>query len=458
MPKTNVRSRRVFRKGHGVAAEQPSLAVFLDDRLDVDHEVRRLKDLVEKVLGPELRERCSMEGGYDYDPVGILCVWLYGFLKGINASRPLAECCRYDLRFEYLCSSCRPDYTTLSRFRADVGADMDSMLARVSLAAEELGILKRRCISADGTKVPASESQWKRVRKEADDAEACEDGPAMMVSHGDIITGYNVQAAVDVDSDFTVGYCLSSSPNDLDQMADLMVAVEAQSGALSESVIADKGYDSSPNAIALGDANVVAYLPAKDHKYTPPFKQDEAGKMRCQAGHIAKEGDWKDLKHGAEYRIFRVSQCTNCPLKDVCPGKGNQRSMKVLKRDVMCLKQAANARCLTDEGKALLKRRSPTVERKFAEFKNRCKFTRFRLRSRAKASIEFGLLVLATNLKLLDSCGQAAIGPFLAPIYRLFAVSNRLVASIWQCCRNLMLDTTLEKVPCNTLVLAAFEL
>src|SRR6202042_2925889 len=103
--------------------------------------------------------------------------------------------------FEYLCSSCLPDYSTLSRFRADLGEDMDSMLARVSLAAEELGILKRRCISADGTKVPASESQWKRIRKEADEAEGCEDGPAMMVSHGDIITGYNVQAAGEGDSD-----------------------------------------------------------------------------------------------------------------------------------------------------------------------------------------------------------------------------------------------------------------
>ena len=401
MAGSNTRSRPIFRHAEGLGAAQPGLFVASDGRLESDHFVRRLRDLVETLFGEDLRSGVSLSGGFGYDPVLLLSVWLYGFLDGVPTSRRLETLCRYDARYEFLAGSHRPDHTTLSRFRSSLGESLDEILVRLCLAAQEMGILKRKTLVVDGTKIAALRNQWSRARKEADAAEDIESEASTMVSHGRYLVGYNIQAAADADSGLLVGYVVTDKAGDEDQLEELCDAVERQSGALSERVVADRGYDSSKNAIALEAKGVEGYLMGKRPK-PPLFTPNEEGQMACAAGHVATVNEWHDQKRNQTYSHYRVSRCSNCTLKEQCSGKGErQRAMKVLQIDPQDLKHAANARCLTEEGKELTRQRGQTIERPFAVMKQNFGLRRFRLRGIKGAAIEFGIAVLAFNIQIL---------------------------------------------------------
>ena len=369
--------------------------------LEEDHFVRRLLPLVEDLFGETLRSKCNLEGGFRYDPVSMHAIWIYGYLQGELSSRKLEERCRYDSRYEYLARSCKPDHTTLNRFRLSLGAQMDDLMVQFCYAAQELGVLQRRTMVVDGTKTAALRSQWSRARKKADELEDLESEAVTMVSHGQYLVGYNVQMAADADSGLLVGYVVTSQSEDSNQLETVCEAVKRQSGGLSERAVCDRGYDSSQNALALQEANVEAYLPAKQRKKPPPFSLNDSMEMVCMAGHVATKHEWVDAKRGNKvYDLYRVSACKKCPLNETCPGKGKQRQMKVLQADHDQEKRKANLRCVTAEGKELMRIRGQTIELPFAVIKEVFGLRKFKLRGSAKAAIEVGLACLTFNLIL----------------------------------------------------------
>jgi len=325
-------------------------------------------------------------------------------MQGEHSSRRLEELCRYDARYEFLARSCRPDHTTLARFRMGLGESLDELLARVCQKAEADGILKRRAMAVDGTKVAARTSQWKKHRERSEVEDAALEEAAQMVSHGKFLVGYNVQAAVDMDSTLVTGYFVSEEPNDTSLLKEVLTVVKKQSGTLPEKVVADRGYGTSANALAAKEAGVEGFLPSKERGRVAPFVQGEDGLFRCQAGHVPTQRTWIDGKRGNRpYLLLRVSRCRNCPHAKECPGKGHQREMKIQAQDASDEKHACVARCRSEEGKALLRDRGSTIERLFAELKGRFRFRRFSMFGKSKARIEFGIGVLAYNLTRLLS-------------------------------------------------------
>jgi transposase len=400
MAGTNARNVPVFRSSAGWASDQGTLLLSSVDLLEADHLVRKLLKLVDDLFGQELRVDCNLTGGFRYDPVSLLAIWMYGYLQGELSSRKLEEHCRYDVRFEFLARSCKPDHTTLSRFRTALGSKIDDLMVRFCFAAAELGVLQRKTMVIDGTKMTALRSQWSRARKKADEIEDLEAEAVTMVSHGQYLVGYNVQAAADADSTLIVGYVVTSQPSDSKLLEEVCQAVKHQSGELSKQAVCDKGYNSSANALALAQAQVEGYLPPP-RKKPPPFALNDSQEMACMAGHIASKHEWVDSKNGNKrYDLFRVSACAQCPFNSECPGKGRQREMKVLAVDPSDEKHKANQRCLTDDGKKLMKIRGQTIERAFAVIKGCFKLRKFKLRGRKKVAIEFGLAVLTYNLQV----------------------------------------------------------
>jgi transposase len=392
----------MYRHGNGVAAEQPALLVTLDDRLEKDHFVRKLLALTSEVLGEELRSQTGLRGGFSYDPVNLLAVWLFAFMQGERSSRRVEELCRYDLRYEYLAGSCKPDYSTLSRFRCSLGENLEMLMAKVCAKAEADGFLKRRAMAVDGTKIAARVSQWKKAREESEVEDATLEEAVTMVSHGHYLVGYNVQVSADMDSMMVMGYVVSDKPEDSTQMPDVLPAVQRQSGGLSEKVVTDRGFGSSVNAVAVKEAGIEGFLPSKERGQVVPFKKGEDGVFRCAAGHVPKESQWIDKKYGEKvYLQLRVSHCRTCPLAGECPGKNRQRTMKILISDENDEKHACVARCRTPEGRELLRNRGSTIERVFAILKARFGFRRFLLCGKQKAATEFGLAILAYNLQRL---------------------------------------------------------
>jgi transposase len=403
------------------------LVVSLDDRLEPNHLVRSVRALTEEVLGLRLRSNTNLVGGFSYDPVDLLSVWLYGFMLGILSSRRLEEACRYDIRFEFLCRSCRPDHTTLSRFRGSLGKELDALMLDVLTEADRRGVLSRKTMAMDGTKISARRTQWlRKVVSEADQEQTLEDEAQTMLNHGQYLVGYNVQTAADTESGLIVGYVVTSSPSDGTQAPCVLEAVAKHSGALSEQVVADKGYDTAGNALALKQAGVTAFIPrAMPRSRQSIFTARADGRFECPAGHVARE-DTNLNRHGRLYLRYRVSKCPTCPLQGSCAGKGKERAIYVPADEAGSARMAANARCQGEEGQRVLRLRGPTIELTFAHIKGEFGLRRFKLAGRERASLEFGLAALAYNTRRLIRLHLRPKLPKLAPFANPFG--NRCVA------------------------------
>lgn len=418
------RNHPVYRKGSGLAAVQPNLIPDpLEERLKDEPFVVALREFVDQELGEELRRDFSRSGGYAYDPASLFCIWIYGLLNGIRSSRKLEEACRWDLRYEYLARSCRPDHSTLSRFRRVLEGQMNRLFKRVAERALREGFLSGRVAVMDGTKIAAVRSQWRRRIPEAGFLEDAECDAETMQLNGKCFFGYNVQVAADLDSGMVLGVEATNCPNDLSHVETLMRSVERQAGFLPESAIADKGFSSMPNAHALDSRNVVGYLPPM--RSAAPFSLESDGTFRCPAGKIPKERYRQDRRYDLHYRSLRVNGCMKCPLAAGCGrGKGHSREMDVpMGRPVGDLR-AANLRALDPACQSLMRARAPSIERLFATLKWCRKFNRFLLRSKHGANLEFGLAALAHNI-------QRLLWAFFALLVRLMT-KNAPRKTAWQ--------------------------
>jgi len=321
---------------------------------------------------------------------------MFGLMRGLRSSRSLEDACACDCRFVYLSDGLEPDHATLARFRQKLGSELEDLFCLVCQEAERRGILERRGMVVDGTKVAAARSQWRKALEEAEDADALEEEAQKMVSRGQYLVGYNLQMAADMKSGLVTGYVASTNPADQIQMDSVIEASHRQSGGLPEKVVTDRGYDSSGNAHALASRGVKGFIPLAMADSRPPFRVDEAGNIRCPAGHIASKTGAK----GSRY-VYRIFRCAACPQKKACGVKGDRRDYTAARGAIPGARLEANARCETEEGRALLRLRGPTIERVFGHFKWNLGFRRLVLRGLKGATLEFGLLTLSYNLRKL---------------------------------------------------------
>jgi len=405
VPRHNRRSVASFLSGPGPGHGQGAL--FERPLAERAPHVAALKALAEPLLGPRLRALASREGGYGYDPLGLFLVLLFGYLQGQRSSRRLEESCRFDARYAFLSDGLEPDHATLARFRRRLGPELEGLFLLVCQEAEARGVLERKAMAVDGTKVAAARSQWRRALAEAESADALEDEAQKMLRSGQFLVGYNLQVAADPASGMVVGYAATSRPNDQGQMEGVLQAAERQSGALPEAVVADKGYDSGKDAQALLSRGVKACLPCADRRARPSFSVGDDGSARCPAGHEARPLAVRTK--GREPRTrYVVRKCQGCPLKEACGVKGKRRDFTVAHGAQAGAREAANAYAASEEGRRLLRLRGPTVERVFGQFKGNQGFRRLLLRGLSGASLELGLTALAHNLRKLAQRPRAA--------------------------------------------------
>src|SRR5579864_2931722 len=92
------------------------------DWVPEDHVVRLVIDTVEAVVTPELTARLvpavrSRKGRARYDPVMLLTLLAYAYMRGVLSSRAIEDRCRYDATFRVTCGGPVPDHVTIARFR-----------------------------------------------------------------------------------------------------------------------------------------------------------------------------------------------------------------------------------------------------------------------------------------------------------------------------------------------------
>ena len=412
MRKRHVRSSRVFRR----PVEGSLFPPGHESEIPAEHIVRGLREIVEQVAAP-MRLSYEDKGGISYDPVGLLCVLLYGFMQGTSSTRTLEELCLYDARFKFLTRGLHPDHNTLARFRKRLEGELPDIFASVLGLARERGMLSMKVVAVDGTKIEGNVSQWKRLVEKAnleEEVPFC-DPDARLIrdrQHG-IIRGYNAQLAVD-EGGMIVGFEVSNKAKDSEEMPGILASIERSTGELPETILADAGYDSSLNHAALHESSTTGII--SPHSASDSFwSVSESGQVQCPEGHTIFRSRSTKLSNGL-YDVYAIGECFSCPLQSACsPRRRKELSVKAGAEPAIRILNAKRA--LDGQGKALLRRRKHIVEPVFGHMKANRGFRRFKLRTKDKVRIEFGLACLSHNLERLL---RAIFGVF-EPFQEIFA-------------------------------------
>src|SRR6267154_2867722 len=163
------------------------------------HAVRVVIGTVEAVVTADLAARLvppspkgSAAGPARYDPVMLLTVWMYAYLRGVLSTRAVEDRCRYDATFRVAGGRLIPDHTTFSRFRRHLLAQAglaEDLFYRVLHVCACAGLGRLTVVAGDGVKIAANAS------KEASRTEA-----GLRKLAGQVMAGAR-KAAADEDAD-----------------------------------------------------------------------------------------------------------------------------------------------------------------------------------------------------------------------------------------------------------------
>src|SRR6516165_10842058 len=135
-------------------------AVSLDQQLPADHPVRLIWDFVTRLdLSAFVRPSKAVEGhpGPDVIPATLLfALWLFAVTEGIRSARRLAELCRRDLPYQWLCGGRPVNYHSLADFYAAHGAALREVFIEHIAVLCEQELLDLWQVTVDGRKVLAN--------------------------------------------------------------------------------------------------------------------------------------------------------------------------------------------------------------------------------------------------------------------------------------------------------------
>jgi transposase len=133
------------------------------------HAVRVVIGTVESVMTADLAARLvppapkgSAAGPARYDPVMLLTVWMYAYLRGVLSTRAVEDRCRYDATFRVACGRAVPDHTTFSRFRKYLFAEeglAEELFCQVLHVCACAGLGRLSVVAGDGVKIAANASK-----------------------------------------------------------------------------------------------------------------------------------------------------------------------------------------------------------------------------------------------------------------------------------------------------------
>jgi transposase len=337
-------------------------------RLDLDAFYAPIK-AVEGVAGREA-----------WDPLLLICLWLYAYSRGIGSAREVARRCEYDPAFQWLTGMQEVNHHTLSDFRVDHQAALDDLFAQALglLSAEGLITLER--VMHDGTKIqaaagadsfrreqrirehleaareqvaamgdpredpgPRRRAAQERARRERQERleealeelekirqaksgdEAKRDARASMTdpdarimkqSNGGYGPCYNVQLSTDAAQGVIVGMGVSQSASDYGELAGAVERVEENLGRKPAQVVADGGFTSRENILTMDEKGVDLVGSLDEHA------GQAAGQMKRRG--VAEEFYPQAFTYDAEEDVYR------CPGGQVLRHEGQEKRIGVV--------------------------------------------------------------------------------------------------------------------------------
>jgi len=261
------------------------------------------------------------------------------------------------------------------------------------------------------------------------------DATFMRMKDNRLRAGYNAQ--ISTENQYITNYSISQNASDTVTFPDHLEKIKQRGQAyMPKNYMGDSAYGSEENYTLLADHNIQNYLKyntfhpekKKHFKKNKPFhisnfKYDihedcficpVGKKLTYQNTYQAKS------KTGfiSQVRVYEFQGCRACVFKPQCTKSKKNRQIHY---NVKLEKFKAQARTNLDSqyGLALRKRRGFEVETFFGDLRQNCRFNRFLLRGLVKTEHEFGLLVIAHNLRKIarDELKNVADYQFINAIF-----------------------------------------
>jgi len=91
-----------------------------------------------------------------YNPSILFTVVVYGYYKGLNSSRRIAEACRTNVIFKALSCDSEPHFTTIADFVSSTQDEIEALFSQVLLLCDEEGLIGKETFAIDGCKMPSN--------------------------------------------------------------------------------------------------------------------------------------------------------------------------------------------------------------------------------------------------------------------------------------------------------------
>ena len=306
--------------------------------------------------------------------------------------------------------------------------------------AQKLAALRQRRAVAATDLAKLAESGDGQISRTDPDAR-------LLAKHGQIVSGYNVQIAVDDKHKLIPAFARTASAvvnegNDTGQLYALAQAAKEALGVAALTAVADTGYYNGATLKACEDAAITAYVPPPDRGQrlkaqgrfsVADFRYDAGADVyRCPAGAALRPMPGQKRQASGKMAIryaSRRSVCRVCPLRGRClASKGERREIERWTDEDVIERHRARMR---RAGEAMMRRRAGLAEHPFGTLKCRAGYRHFLVRGFAKVRGEWSLMALCYNFsRVLRIIGPDRWRDLLAqraakPLHRLLAVLLR---------------------------------
>ena len=236
------------------------------------------------------------------------------------------------------------------------------------------------------------------------------------MKNGQLKPGYNLQIATN--SQFVLSYNVYQNPTDTRTMIPFLNSIQETYGHLPEYIVADAGYGSEPNYMAIiDDFNRIPlitygmFIKDKTKKYksdifnTQNWDYDEINdEYICPNNKRLgfKRYAYRHDKYGfkRDFKLYECDDCSECPLRHQCMKYNSKTNKKIMKNyNWEYFKAQINKKLSEPKIKTIYSQRKIDVEPVFGFMKAILGFTRMSVRGINKAKRELGFVLMALNIR-----------------------------------------------------------
>jgi transposase len=382
----------------------------------------------------------SQEQGRPTDPVVYLKIFLLGFLENIIYDTDLAERCADSIAIReflgYGLTQEPPDHSSISRNRGLIGerCELEEVLGEVVALCEAQGLVSGVEAAVDASLVPANASlsslhsiktgravseHLQQVRQENPQARArvsneefrsSTDPDARLAKSKNKRRGMYYRATHVTDAKRGIILAADCTRADVGETEAGRPAVEQaqshleQTGRCLGTVVGDAGYDDGKfhaHVESLGAKPLTNYQ--SDGRKPKGFRKADFvydAQRDCYVCPAGRQARMCGVSSGVRQYRTRISECADCGHRAQCLGKQGKRR-HITRRRHEASRERNLARCHTQEGRDLLRRRKEIVEHPFGYMKTYGGLKLINTRGAAKARMKVIMGAVAWDLKKL---------------------------------------------------------